>query len=337
MRIELIPSEGNFYKANLHAHSTVSDGSLSPAQLKDLYKREGYSVLALTDHELLVDHSELNDADFLTITSYEYAIIQDNANYQFSPTVEFNLFSKNPHNMTQVCFEASSALAPHYKEAWRVPSVKYVGEPFHKEYTLKCMQKVIDEANANGFLVSLNHPHYSMITPDFFGQLNGLFAMEIFNYISRFAGINDYNPQMYDTILRQGKNIFCIAADDCHNHVGKEDPYCDKFGGFVMIKAPCLEYSAVISALEKGNFYASTGPEINSLYIEDGKVHLICSPAKYVNMSSSSRNGGCFHAPAGGAITEAVFDVHPEDSFMRFSVFDDKGGHADTHGYSTKY
>ena len=38
------------YKANLHCHSTVSDGKLTPAELKDAYKNHGYSILCITDH-----------------------------------------------------------------------------------------------------------------------------------------------------------------------------------------------------------------------------------------------------------------------------------------------
>ena len=34
MRKDLLPREGRFYKANLHAHSTVSDGHYTPEELK---------------------------------------------------------------------------------------------------------------------------------------------------------------------------------------------------------------------------------------------------------------------------------------------------------------
>ena len=41
MKKYLIPEEGRFYKANLHSHSTVSDGTLTPAQMKALYQSRG--------------------------------------------------------------------------------------------------------------------------------------------------------------------------------------------------------------------------------------------------------------------------------------------------------
>jgi hypothetical protein len=39
------------YKANLHTHSTRSDGKLQPADVVRLYRSKGYQILALTDHE----------------------------------------------------------------------------------------------------------------------------------------------------------------------------------------------------------------------------------------------------------------------------------------------
>ncbi|MBQ6020797.1 MAG: PHP domain-containing protein, partial [Clostridia bacterium] len=71
MKRFLIPESGKFYKANLHSHSTVSDGTLSPAQMKELYRQHGYSVLACTDHELMVPHHDLTDEDFVMITGFE--------------------------------------------------------------------------------------------------------------------------------------------------------------------------------------------------------------------------------------------------------------------------
>ena len=65
MRKYLLPEEGNFYKTALHCHSTVSDGKLTPAELKAEFKKKGYSAVAFTDHELIVPHPELEDEDFL--------------------------------------------------------------------------------------------------------------------------------------------------------------------------------------------------------------------------------------------------------------------------------
>ena len=74
MKKYLFGSKKNIYKGNLHCHSNLSDGNLSPQELKDYYKSNGYSILAITDHEHINNNSYLDDEDFLTITSCEIAI-----------------------------------------------------------------------------------------------------------------------------------------------------------------------------------------------------------------------------------------------------------------------
>ena len=39
------------YKADLHTHSTFSDGQHTPAELAELARRRGAEVWALTDHD----------------------------------------------------------------------------------------------------------------------------------------------------------------------------------------------------------------------------------------------------------------------------------------------
>jgi len=41
---------GDWYKGNLHCHTTISDGALSPNEVASLYEEKGYSFLAITDH-----------------------------------------------------------------------------------------------------------------------------------------------------------------------------------------------------------------------------------------------------------------------------------------------
>ena len=50
MKRYLLPQDGQFYKANLHCHTVISDGHLTPAEVKEAYVAQGYAVVAFTDH-----------------------------------------------------------------------------------------------------------------------------------------------------------------------------------------------------------------------------------------------------------------------------------------------
>ena len=65
----LLPKEGKFYKANLHMHTNISDGVMTVEETKKAFVEKGYSIVAFTDHEVMVPHVDLSDENFLAITS----------------------------------------------------------------------------------------------------------------------------------------------------------------------------------------------------------------------------------------------------------------------------
>lgn len=327
MKQSLFPTSGKFYKANLHSHSTVSDGKHTPKEMMEYYKEHGYDILALTDHELLVDHSELNQEDFLLLPGYEYAFIED-VPYPEARTIELNLYPRNSYDLKQICFNPKNVF---HGEKWRCETLEYTGDIFERNYSIECIQTVIDKARRNNFLVSLNHPGYSMETPAFFGQLHGLFAMEIHNQGS-FYNSCDYNPQMYQQMLRMGHKIFSIAADDNHSAYIYDDKKDVRPWGFTMIKAEALTHKAVIQALESGAFYSTQGPEIYDLYLQEGEVFLECSEVKSIIMHTRGRYFGQCHAPVGETISSAKFRI-PKDEYFWFEIIDGFGCHANTRAY----
>ena len=67
----LLGGKGQFYKANLHSHTTLSDGLLTPEEVKALYKEHGYSIVAFTDHDILIPHKDLKDDSFLPLNGLD--------------------------------------------------------------------------------------------------------------------------------------------------------------------------------------------------------------------------------------------------------------------------
>ena len=168
----LLPNTKKQYKANLHTHSTYSDGILTPEELKEKYKGEGYAILAITDHELCLDHSDLNDDDFLTLTSYEIATNTPNSDRFTKKTYHMNLISKDPKNTKQVFFHPDQL--GRRKDLYEEVECDGYKE---REYSVECMNAVIKEANENGYLVSYNHPTWSMQNWTDYSGLKGLWGV----------------------------------------------------------------------------------------------------------------------------------------------------------------
>ena len=307
----LLPETGHFYKANLHCHSTFSDGAWTPEEIKEKYMRHGYSIVAFTDHRHLYSQSHLTDGDFLALDGYEIDVSETkDTGRGYKKTCHFCLIAK--------------------KEG-----TEHVDFGDEDTYTPENISRIMTEAKEKGFFVTYNHPNWSL--EDFSDYINyhGMDAMEIVNYGCVAVGYQDYVPMVYDEMLRYGKKIFCIGTDDNHNRYDEDSVYCDSFGGFTVIKAESLTYENVISALEKGNFYTSQGPEIKALWFEDGKIHIKTSPVKKIDFVFGIRRAVTVIAEDGGFIEEAECAVPENSIYVRVSARDEKGLPADTTAYFT--
>lgn len=314
-RINLLPLEGEFYKANLHSHTTISDGRLTPCQDKEAYKRRGYHILAITDHRIYGNHEELNEEDFLVIPAIEVDINQVSAE-RLCPedkTYHINLYDTRPD------FKAEE------KKKGICPQRRYGDFEYINSY--------IQDMKELGFLACYNHPYWSMQSYEDYSGLKGFFAMEIYNHGCEHDGLYGYNPQAYDEMLRLGNRMWCVATDDNHNCFPLDAPLSDSFGGFTMIKSKELTLDAVMQALIKGEFYCSMGPEIHELYIERDELVVKTSPVQkiYVKMDATR----CYRKVdlSEKGLTEARFKLDGNEKYIRVEIKDKDGKFANSNAY----
>src|SRR5210317_1417560 len=77
MKPTAFANPGKFYRGNIHTHSTLSDGTLEPAEVCRRYKAQGYDFISLTDHFMgpfdypIADTRPFRDDDFTTIIGAE--------------------------------------------------------------------------------------------------------------------------------------------------------------------------------------------------------------------------------------------------------------------------
>lgn len=332
MKKYLLPENGNFYKANLHCHSNISDGKKTPEELKELYKSHGYSVLAITDHNLLVPHPELNDDEFLTLAGYE--LNMNEAYTDHSSKLHICAISLTPDNITDPCWHSSKYIYTEERAMEHLVK-KDENTNFERIYSPSGVNKMISTLRENGFFVTYNHPSWSLETVEKFGNYEGMNAMEVFNYGCFIDGFHDNDIYCYDQMLRKHKRLYCIASDDNHNTYPIENRKFDSFGGWVVIKADKLDYRTITKALEDGNFYASSGPEIYDYYYEDGKVHITCSDAERIILSSGIRYSRHVCGNVDEYVNEAVFEIPKGIEYFRITIYGKNGKKAFTNAIFT--
>ena len=338
MTHHLLPESGRFYKANMHTHTLCSDGCKTPAEIKAIYKAHGYSVIAYTDHDVMINHSDLNDEDFLAITSYEVETNGPSAEGAFSttPCYHLNFYAPVPDCTDYAC--------PNPNYAWGnaraiAETQKHYKGDYTRIYSTEGQNAMIAEARAKGYLVSYNHPDWSLQAyPDYIG-LDGITAVEVYNTGCVVEGyVLDEGDHVLDNFLKAGKRVYPVATDDNHG----EGDMC---GAWVRFKANELSYDAIMNAYEKGDFYASWGPELESLYLEDGVLKMDFPADSHV-VSAEVHTGIRWVATRKGAdMTHAEIDLngfigeikrigYPTDrAYFRVILTDAAGNRAMTRGY----
>ncbi len=313
MKKVLLDENLSYYRANLHCHSTLSDGRKTPEELKEFYMSRGYSAIAYTDHNKFVTHNDLTDDKFVALSGIEY-----------------NLQTDKWSNRMKTCHLCMVAPSPDIE----VGPVDKVGE-----YTHAGVNEVLWKGRDAGFFVTYNHPVWSLESyPDYSGY-EGMNAMELVNYGCVTEGYEDVNKQPYTDLLNQGKRVLAVATDDNHNVFPDDNARNDSFGGYVMLNAAKLDYASLFEALMSGSFYCARGdhfndaPEIKSLIFEDGNVTVKCSNARCIQLVTGTRGSKPAHAERGKYITEATFPTHADEDWFRVVVTDENGFEAYSNAY----
>lgn len=311
--ISMFQKDGKWYKGNLHCHTTNSDGALQPKQMAEAFRKKGYHFLAMTEHERYTDlRKELDRDDFILLPGLE-------ASATVHDTWEIPYEMKTHHFLGLLGTEQMqrNAKAGLYQHMEHIGKRMY----FRKWDPVKAGQELVDELRDHGLFVTYNHPVWSRVTGADFLPLNGIWAMEIFNYASEHGDATGYDVIHYDQALRLEKGWKAYAADDNHS-------LADAFGGFVMVQALSLCHEDIVQALLDGNFYSSSGPEIYAYGIRDGKVYVECSPVVKIDFVAGNvvSAGGSVHPPQGEeSICQASFELKGNESFVRIQCMDKYG------------
>ena len=301
MKKYLLPQEGKFYKANLHTHTNISDGLLTPQQTKEEYLKKGISIVAFTDHDVLISHNDLTDDKFLALNGFEMEIngdFGDKSKYT-QKTCHICFVALDKNTTRQICWHRSKYLYNNNKNYAHMVDFDDSLPDYEREYCPKCISEMMKIGRENGFFVTYNHPTWSGETYTDYINYENMHAMEVFNSECCSIGIQEHNARVYDDMLRAGKKLYCIAADDMHK--------IDSLGkGWISIKAEELED--------------------DTLFVKTSPVYQITLTA-FARYYSSKKDEK-------GNLVEAAFKISPQFDAYRLTITDKNGKTAYTNAYS---
>lgn len=317
MRKYLLPQAGVDRKVNLHTHTTLSDGVFSPAEIKRFYKEKGYAAVAFTDHEIMIPHNDLSDGDFVALNGLEVSVKEQGGAAPcgaYIPVHHLCLIARDPENDLTPVYDYDYTYFGHMRE--HLDEIRTEGT-YARGYDTAGLSALVAEADTKGFLSLYNHPRWSLQTPAGYVGVDGLCGVEVHNTGCVYIG--DCNAEPLEWFLRAGKNPFPVAADDTHREY-------EMFGGWNMLRTEKLDYAALIAALENGEGYATEGPEIRDLYVENGAVTVTCSPAAKIMLLTEGRTFAARKAEAGGTIESATLAIPAKKpQYLRVEIVDAAG------------
>ena len=238
----------NWYKGNTHTHTLNSDGDSTPDEVVRWYRENGYNFLVLTDHNFVTSVEGLNalhgaDEKFIVIRGEEVS----------------DVFGKKPIHVNGL-------------------NVVRKVEPQGGKSVLDTIQRNVDAIRAVQGVPHINHPNYEWaITADDLKQVRNDKLFEIYNghhLVNNLGGGGVPGLEdVWDIILSSGKLLYGIAVDDAHTF---KQPWNRKSAqpgrGWVVVRAARLNAPAILEALERGDFYASTGVELADLVINEKEI-----------------------------------------------------------------
>jgi len=230
-----------WFKGNLHTHTLNSDGDSTPDDVVRWYREHGYQFLTLTDHNYLTSVDGLNalhgaDEKFLVMKGEE---VTDGVD---GKPLHVNGFG-----------------------------VERLVMPPGGKTVVERLQSMVDAIRGAKGAPSINHPNFGWaITPDELGQVQRTRLFEVYNGHSTVNNLGGGGvpglEETWDRILSSGKMLYGVAVDDAHTFKQPGNPLVAGPGrGWVHVRAPRLEARAIIDALERGDFYSSTGVELTAV------------------------------------------------------------------------
>jgi hypothetical protein len=235
-----------WFKGNTHTHTDKSDGDSSPEHVVGWYRDKGYDFVFLTDHEYLNAVDDLNskfakDGKFLVIQGQEVT----------------DRWDKKPYHVNGL-------------------GLTRIVMPNRAMGSVTNLQKNIDDIRAAGGIAQINHPNFGWaITADDLLRVKGAALLEIYSghplVNMRGGGGAPSVEEMWDSVLSRGLIYYGVAVDDSHHFKRIGDRAAATPGhGWVVVRASALSSHAILAALERGDFYASTGVELED-YSADSK------------------------------------------------------------------
>jgi len=313
----LSAEDARWWKGNLHTHSLWSDGDDYPEMIANWYRGNGYHFLAISDHNVLAEgerwiHREKNAGGQRAFDKYlkhfgdgwvEHKVVKGVPQVRLKTFAEYKAKIAVPGSFLLMQSEELSDQFQGKPIHINVTNIKKQIPPQGGAGVAATMQKNIDavlaqrKATGQPMFPHINHPNFGWaIQPADMIQLRGEQFFEVYN---GHPAVNNYGDkehlstgQIWDVInaYRLGVHklplLLGLGTDDAHNYHDLAVGQSNTGRGWVMVRAESLTPESIIVAMERGDFYASSGVAVDDIRLAKGKYSFRIQPEKGVTYTT---------------------------------------------------
>lgn len=267
--------QSRWFKGNTHAHSLNSDGDVPVDEAVRWFREHRYHFTFITEHEYFTDVAPLNA---LFAGGNRFLVI---AGQEVTQRVADSLHSGGVRQAHVNALGTSRLVMPIGPQ--NIAKGMTIAETYARNGAA---------IRAAGGIMQVNHPNFIWSVP--LGDMMDLPDSTLFELwnghpiVYNQGGTDSTGHVMlstearWDSVLSRGKLLFGVADDDSHSYKPQdaENPDLARPGrGWIWVRADTLSPSAILGALRRGDFYASTGITLKDLQVSDSVYRLEITPA----------------------------------------------------------
>lgn len=222
------------YKVNFHTHTKNSDGSLTGDYVVDTYAQHGYSIIVITDHDILTwpwtDFSKIKpdwkdrDPDSMKVLTFP-GIELDDPHHRGTYFAQIHGGCYDLDSTFRQARDSSAlVIMNHPGRYWKIKKIYTPGEKFSPEWYIEYLKEY----------------------PEIVG-------LEVYN---RPTDVNPFDRILWDEILTRlmpDRPVWAFANDDMHG-------INQMMGNYQFMLMNELSVPALKAAMKKGAFYCSNEP-----------------------------------------------------------------------------
>ncbi|MAE28679.1 MAG: hypothetical protein CMJ87_06800 [Planctomycetes bacterium] len=293
-----------WWKGNTHTHTLWSDGDGAPEFAAHWYAARDYDFLVLSDHNILSRGERwfpVEESGRLTPQRVaqlgqlfgpgwvQERTVAGRREMRLKTLAELRTWFTGSNELLFIQGEEiTDSFERRPVHVNGLNTVELIDPP-HGTSVLDTMQNIVDavaeqsERLGQPMLAHINHPNFGWgIRPEELAQLRGAAYFEVYN---GHPGVRNWGDDTHPgtesiwdfaNTMRLGEldlsPLYAVATDDSHHYFELALTQSNPGAGWIMVRAPELTPDAIINAMGRGDFYASSGVTLNDIQRDAEKL-----------------------------------------------------------------